>query len=263
MFPLTDTHAHLDDAAYDADRDAVIARARAAGVTRILAVGIGERSIAATLALAEKHAEVFAAVGVHPNALDALPADRWDILERAARHPRVVAVGETGLDFFRLKGEDLAAGRRAQRACFLKQLDLAKRRDKPVVIHCREAIEETLAILREFGRFRSEPGVMHCFAGNRTQAEEFFALGYAISVGGILTFKNAPELREVVRAAPRDRVMLETDCPWLAPTPHRGQRNEPAYVRLVAERLAEIWEEPLETVAERLAATVRRVFGIA
>lgn len=262
MFPLTDTHAHLDDAAYDADRDAVIARARAAGVTRILAVGIGERSIAATLALAEKHAEVFAAVGVHPNALDALPAERWDLLERAARHPRVVAVGETGLDFFRLKGEDLATGRRIQRDFFLKQLDLARRLDKPVVIHCREALEETLAILREFGRFRPAPGVMHCFAGNRTQAEEFFALGYTISVGGILTFKNAPELREVVRAAPRDRVMLETDCPWLAPTPHRGQRNEPAYIRLVAERLAELWEEPLEIVAERLAATVRRVFGI-
>ena len=174
----------------------------------------------------------------------------------------MVAVGETGLDYHRLKTNDLEGGKRAQRESFMRQLDLARRADKPVVIHCREALDDTLAALREFGRFREEPGVMHCFAGDRARAEEFFALGYTISVGGILTFKNAPALRDLVRAAPRDRVMLETDAPWLAPEPHRGTRNEPAYTRLVAEKLALLWEEPLETVVERIAATVRRVFGI-
>jgi TatD DNase family protein len=262
MLPITDTHAHLDDAAYDADREEALGRARAAGVARVIAIGIGEASIAKTLALAEKHEGVFAAVGVHPNDLGALPPGRWDLLERAARHARAVAVGETGLDYFRLGSADPASEKRAQRESFLRHLDLARRVDKPVVIHCREALEDTLAVLREFGRFRAEPGVMHCFAGTPAQAEAFYGLGYAISVGGILTFKNAPVLREVARAAPRDRVMLETDCPYLAPEPHRGKRNEPARARLVAEKLAGIWEEPLETTVDRVALTVRRVFGI-
>jgi TatD DNase family protein len=262
MFPIADTHAHLDYEVYDADRDAVVERARAAGVTRILAIGIGEKSIAKTLGLAEKHEGVFAVVGVHPNDLAALPPERWEILERAVRHPRVVAIGETGLDYYRLKSADPVAEKRAQRESFLRQLDLARRTDKPVAIHCREALDDTLAVLREFGRFRAEPGVMHCFAGTLAQAEEVFALGYAISTGGILTFKNAPGLRDLVRAMPRDRLMLETDCPYLAPTPHRGQRNEPSYTRLVAEKLAEIWEESLEATVDRIAATVKRVFGV-
>lgn len=262
MLPITDTHAHLDYEAYDADRDAVLERAREAGVTRVLAIGIGEESIAKTLALAEKHDAVFAVVGVHPNDLAALPADRWEILERAALHPRVVAVGETGLDYYRLKTADPAAEKAAQRESFLRQLELARRADKPVVIHCREALDDTLAVLREFGRFRAEPGVMHCFAGTPAQAEEVFALGYVVSVGGILTFKNAPALRDLVRAVPRDRLLLETDCPYLAPAPHRGKRNEPGYTRLVAEKLAELWEEPLEATVQRVAGTVRRVFGV-
>lgn len=262
MFPITDTHAHLDYDVYDADRDAVVERARGAGVTRILAIGIGEKSIAKTLELAGRYEGIFAAVGVHPNDLAALPPERWELLERAARQPRVVAVGETGLDYYRLKSADPAAEKRAQRECFLRQLDLAHRADKPVIVHCREALGDTLAVLREFGRFRAEPGVMHCFAGTPAQAEEVFALGYVISTGGILTFKNAPALRDLVRVVPRDRLMLETDCPYLAPVPHRGKRNEPGHTRLVAEKLAELWEEPLEATVDRVAATVRRVFGI-
>ncbi len=260
--PLTDTHAHLDYPDYDADRDAVVERARQAGVTRIISIGIGRASIARTLALSEEYEGVFAAVGVHPNETEALAPEEWPLLERAAAHPRVVALGETGLDYFRIGTGDEARIKARQREVFRRQLELARRADKPVIIHCRNAFDDTLAVLREFGRFREEPGVMHCFGSDLEAAQKVFDLGYAISAGGILTFKNAAMLREVVAAVPRDRLLLETDCPYLAPTPHRGQRNEPAHTRLVAEKLAELWRQPLDEVLAQLAANVQRVFGI-
>lgn len=259
---ITDTHAHLDYPDYDADREAVIERARQAGVAQTITIGIGRESIPRSLRLCEGHAGIFAAVGVHPTALDALLPEEWPLLETAARHPRVVAVGETGLDYHRLTGPDTESAKKLQRDYFLRQLDLARRLDKPVVIHCRDAYEDTLRILEEFGRFRDQPGVMHCFGGDRAQAERVFQLGYAISVGGIVTFKNAPGLRELVAAVPRERLLLETDCPYLAPMPHRGQRNEPAHTRLVAEKVAELWGLPLEETSARIATNVKRVFGI-
>ncbi len=254
---ITDTHAHLDYPDYDADRDEVVERARQAGVTQIITIGIGRKSIPSSLALCDKYEGVFAAVGVHPTSLDALGLEEWTLLEDAAKHPRVVAIGETGLDYHH---EPFDKGR--QRDYFLRQLDLAKRVDRPVVIHCRNAYEDAVKILREFGRFRKEPGVMHCFGADRATAEQVYEMGYMISVGGILTFKNAPALRELVEAMPRDRLLLETDCPFLAPAPHRGKRNEPGWTRLVAEKLAEIWKVSLEEAARQVAANVKRVFGI-
>jgi len=262
---LTDTHAHLDYPDYDADRDAVVERAKQAGVAQIITIGIGRVSIPRSLKLCEKYDGVFAAVGVHPSALDDLHPDEWPLLEEAAGHPRVVAIGETGLDYHRLSPADAETEKREkkwQRDCFLRQLDLARRLDKPVVIHCRDAYEDTLEILEKFGRFRDQPGVMHCFGSDLRAARRVFELGCMISVGGILTFKNAPALRELVAVIPRDRLLLETDCPYLAPVPHRGKRNEPAYTRLVAEKIAEIWNLPLDRTLQQISMNVKRVFGI-
>ncbi len=259
---ITDTHAHLDYSDYDADRDLVIRRAREMGVTGILTIGIGRESIPKSLALAEQYPDVYAAVGVHPTAMDDLRPDEWNLLENAARHPRVVAIGETGLDNHHLPAEHVEEHKARQKDYFLRQLELAKKFDKPVIIHCREAYEEILPILKDFGRFRKEPGVMHCFGADMATAEKVFALGYAISVGGILTFKNADALRDVVRQTPRDKLLLETDCPYLAPMPHRGKRNEPGYTRFVAEKLAELWNLSLEETTGLIAQNVKRVFGI-
>lgn len=257
---LTDTHAHLDYSEYDADRQDVLERARANGVEQVITIGIGRDSIPRALGLAEQYPGVFAAVGVHPTDLEALSFCEWPILENAARHPRTVAIGETGLDYHRLVAGQETQTKAAQREYFLKQLTLANEVDKPVVIHCRDAYEDTLGILEKFGAHRSEPGVMHCFGSDLAMARRIFALGYTISVGGILTFKNAPLLREVVAAMPRDRLLLETDCPYLAPMPHRGKRNEPAHTRIVAEKLAELWNLSIEETLAQIAANVRRVF---
>lgn len=259
---FTDTHAHLDYPDYANDLNEVIGRAAEAGVTKIITIGIGRDSIPRSLALCERYANVYAAVGVHPTALEDLRLDEWETLEKAAKHPKVVAIGETGLDYHRLPSEGADQLIAQQHDYFLRQLELAKTLGKPVVIHCRDAYPETIRVLKRFGRFRDDPGVMHCFASDAATAHEVFELGYVISTGGVLTFKNAPALREVVAATPHDKLLLETDCPYLAPVPHRGKRNEPGYTRLVAEKLAEVWEIPLAEVSAKTEANVRRVFGI-
>ncbi len=259
---LTDTHAHLDFPDYEADLDAVIKQARETGVSKIISIGIGRHSISKTLALCEKYPNVYAAVGVHPTDLDALKLDEWPLLEKAAVHPRVVAIGEIGLDYHHLSQEHPEEEKIRQKEYFLRQLDLAKQMNKPVIIHCRDAYEDTLKILQEFGRFRDPCGVMHCFGSNLAMAHQVFDMGYVISVGGILTFKNANALREVVQAIPHDKLLLETDCPYLAPVPHRGKRNEPAYTMLVAEKVADLWNLSLEKTLQIVAENVRCVFGI-
>lgn len=266
---FTDTHAHLDYPDYANDLEQVVSRAGEAGVRKIITIGIGRESIPAALALAERFENVRAAVGVHPTDLDALTSNEWEVLEKAARHPKVVGIGETGLDYHHLPSEkepgrdDLdAENKRHQEEYFRRQLELSKAAGKPVIVHCRDAYADTLKILEEFGRFRDHCGVLHCFGGSAEDAKRAYGLGYVISVGGVLTFKNAATLREIVAAAPRDRVLLETDCPFLAPTPHRGKRNEPAYARLVAEKLAEIWSCGLDEVSRITEANVKALFGI-
>lgn len=266
---FTDTHAHLDYSDYSSDLDEVIRRASEAGVSKVITIGIGRDSIPRSLALCERHPGVYAAVGVHPTALDALNLDEWELLEQAARHPKVVAIGETGLDYHHLPSEkepdrsDLDEPyKKKQHDYFLRHLELAREMNKPVVVHCRDAYPDTLKVLKEFGRFREHPGVMHCFASDSATAKEVFTLNYVISTGGVLTFKNAPVLRAVIAETPHDKLLLETDCPYLAPMPHRGKRNEPGYTRLVAEKLAEVWGVPLEEVSRVTEANVKRVFGI-
>lgn len=260
--PLTDTHAHLDYPDYDIDRAAVIERAKEAGIKQIITIAIGRKSIQRSLILCKNFSGIYAAVGVHPTSLDDLPLQEWPFLEEAARDPNVVAIGETGLDFHRLTPGNELEEKNRQKDYFLRQLELARMLDKPVIIHCRDAYAETLALLQTFGRFRENPGVMHCFGGDLSTAQQVCALGYTISVGGILTFKNAESLRSLVAQMPRNQLLIETDCPYLAPVPHRGKRNEPAYALLVAEKVSNLWEIPLAETLEQIQRNVTRVFGI-
>lgn len=238
MLPLTDTHAHLDFPNFAADLNAVVARAAEAGVRRIITIGTTLESSRRAVALAERFPGVYAAVGWHPCHVSEAPGDVRPGLRELLGHPKVVAVGECGLDHSRLPGtpaED-AACRAQQRAVFQQQLGLAAEAGLNVVVHQRAAFAETLAMLASFqGRVR---GVFHCFTGTPDEAAAVLAAGSLVSFTGITTFKNAPNVRAALAAAPLGRFMLETDCPFLAPVPYRGKRCEPAFVRGLAEFVA-------------------------
>ncbi len=255
---LIDAHAHLDASQYEADRDEVIARARAAGITKMIAVGQWHApgDFGGAHALAARYPDLFhATVGIHPHEVAKVPAADWEKLEELAALPETMAVGETGLDYH----YDYSP-REEQRRWFRHQLDLAKRLGKPVVVHTREADDDTVMILREAS---PEAGVIHCFTGGPERARAYLDLGLHISVAGVLTFKNADDLREAVRIVPLDRLLIETDCPYLAPIPFRGKRNEPAYVRHVAEKVAEVKGLSVEEVAAATAENTRRFFRLA
>jgi TatD DNase family protein len=253
---LFDTHAHLDVREFDADRDAVLARARAAGVRRILTVGTDAESSRAAIALAGREPDVWATVGIHPH--DAGAADEAALaeVERLAREPRVVAIGEIGLDFFRN-----LSPREAQEHVFRRLLALARQVRKPVVVHCRDAHAETLAVLAE-ERAGEVSGIMHCFSGDVDVARRCLDLGLLISLAGPVTYPNPRALPDVARFVPGDRLVVETDCPFLPPQGYRGQRNEPAYVALTAARVAELRGEPLEALARRMSENARRLLGV-
>jgi TatD DNase family protein len=256
MMELFDTHAHLHFPEFAADLEAVLARARAGGVRRMVTVGTDLETSRAAIALAERDADLFASVGVHPHhAGEVGDADLAD-LERLARSPKVVAVGETGLDFFR----DLSP-RDAQERVFRWQLALGRRVGKPVLIHCRDAHAETLRILGEADVGRTG-GVMHCFSGDSAVARRVLDLGLLISVAGPVTYPNARALPEVARLVPADRLVVETDCPFLPPQPYRGKRNEPAHVVITARRVAELRGEPLEQLAAQTSENACRLFTL-
>ena len=255
---LVETHAHLDFEAFDADRDQVLARAREAGVETIVNVAIHPGVARRTLALAEAHPGVVAAVGIHPHEAASYAGDLAAAvaeLERLASHPRVVALGEMGLDFYRhyAPAED-------QRRVFEAQLDLAGRLGLPVIIHCRAAYDQVLDVLAGFDPARV---VLHCFSADRETARRCAERGYYIGVGGVLTFPSAHALREIVAAYPRDRVVLETDCPFLAPQPRRGGRNEPALLTVIAEALGAVWGTSAADAAEITRRNALRLFGLA
>jgi len=250
---LTDTHAHLDFPQFDGDREEVIERALAAGVRRIINVGADLASSRRAVALAEAHPPIYAAVGVHPHDAKTLTDEALAELLGLARHPKVVAIGEIGLDFYR----DLSP-REAQRQAFERQLALARELGLPVIVHDRNAHAEVMDVLRR----RGLRGVLHCFSGDLEMARQAIEMGFYISVAGPATFKNAKRLPEIVRQLPLERLLIETDCPYLAPHPHRGRRNEPAYVRLVAEAVADIKGLPLEEVARVTTANARALFGL-
>lgn len=252
---LVDTHAHLDSARFKDDREEVISRSLAAGVHAIVTVGVDLDSSRQAVALAQQYPCVYAAIGIHPHEAAPVQPDDLAGLARLSEQQVVVAIGEIGLDFYRM----LSPADR-QREVFVAQLELARQMDKPVIIHDREAHAETMSILRD--KAQGLAGVLHCFSGDWDMAMQAVEMGFCISLAGPVTFHNARRLQELVRESPLDCMLIETDCPYLAPHPHRGQRNEPAYVRLVADKIAALKKAPLERVAEVTTANASRLFGL-
>ena len=254
---LTDSHAHLDDPAFDADRDQLLPRARAAGVTSIVTVGTSVEGSRRACDLAERNDGVWAAIGCHPHEADRV-ADDHDLseLHELASRPHVVAIGETGLDYAKKFSSP-----ENQKLLFRRHLRLAAEMHLPIVIHCRDAHEEVRAILKEELPLPIR-GVIHCFSGNARDADEYLAMGFVLSIAGPVTFANANGLREAVRSVPMERLLVETDCPYLTPVPHRGKRNEPAYVRHTAEAVAALFGAPLATFAEASTRTARELFRL-
>jgi TatD DNase family protein len=256
---LIDSHAHLDSEDYAGDLDAVVARARAAGLLRIVCVGLWRAPghFGNALELAARDPGFFSAtIGVHPHECARVPEEDWALHDALARDPRVVAVGETGLDFH----YDLSP-RPVQEASFRRSLAVAKAADKPVVIHVREADAACVRVLGEEG-VPGRGGVIHCFTGDAAAARAYLDLGLFVSVAGVVTFKTAEAIRDAVRIVPRDRLLVETDCPFLAPIPFRGKRNEPGHVIETARKVAEVWGATLEEVAAATTANARRLFGL-
>ena len=257
---LIDTHTHLDDAKYDGDREAMIARAREAGVEAFITIGCDLATSRAAVALAEQYPFVYASIGVHPHEVRHIGDDWYDEFRRLAQHPKVVAYGEIGLDYHYNYSPP-----KLQRERFREQILLARELQLPVVIHTREAQEDTIAIMKEENADKAG-GVFHCFTGDAWLARDGLDLGFHLSFSGVVTFPNATVLREIARTVPLDRMLIETDCPYLTPAPHRGKRNEPAYVRLVAETIATVKSAEAPVSAEEIGrittANARRLFKL-
>ena len=255
MTTFIDTHAHLYDERYNDDRAEMIARAAEAGVAQIISMGDTMAASAQVVADAEQYPTLYAAVGVHPESACVLTdAERTQLLTWA-KHPKVVAIGEIGLDYYWEKDPQVRA---VQRELFVTQLGIARAAGLPVCIHDREAHGDTLAILQAEGRDLT--GVLHCYSGSLEMARELWKLGYYIGIDGPLTFKNAGKLPAIVREAPQDKLLIETDSPYLAPVPKRGKRNEPAYVTFVAAKIAELRGESVEEVARYTTENARRLY---
>ncbi|MBS4179744.1 TatD family hydrolase [Lederbergia citrea] len=253
---LFDTHVHLNDEQFADDIEEVIARAKAEGVEYMVVVGFDRKTITKALEIVEEYDFIYASVGWHP--VDAIDMTEEDLewLEEIAAHPKVVALGEMGLDYHWDKSpKDI------QKEVFRKQIKLAKKLKMPIIIHNRDATQDIVQILQEENA-KEVGGIMHCFSGSAETAKRCLELNFYISLGGPVTFKNAKTPKEVADQVPIDRLLIETDCPYLAPHPYRGKRNEPAYVRLVAEQIAEIKGIDFEEVAHVTTANAKKVFGI-
>ena len=281
---LIDTHTHLDFSDFDADREVVIQRAVEAGVTRMIAIGTNLDTSRAALALAERHPEVYATVGIHPNEVAEVPDDAVAELEKLATHPKVAAIGECGFDYHSLPSSKEAAFanitaaigttapgaesaaladadvKNRQAIFFQEQLDLAAKLSLSVVIHQRDSWKDTLATLKPYtGRLRA---VFHCFSGDTEQACHLIELGHALSFTGIVTFKNAQTVQDVAKRVPLGSFFVETDCPYLAPDPERGKRCEPAHTRRVAEKIAVLRGLTLEETARATTEAAERFFRL-
>lgn len=280
---LVDTHAHLDFSEFAGDVEAVMRRAKDAGVSRVIAIGTSLQSSSKAIHLAEQYSELYAVIGVHPSSVSEEREDFLSELLPMADHPKVVAIGETGLDYHRLPGalrkqeisettfgasstETIESDLRddavmaAQAVAFEQHLELAATKSKNVVIHQRDAWADTLKILRPYSP--NVRGVFHCFNGSLEQAREAVELGHYVSFTGIVTFKNAEDLRQTAAAIPIDRIMVETDAPYLSPVPYRGKRCEPAFVREIAMAIAKIRHLTLESFADQSTKNAERFFGL-
>ncbi len=248
-----DTHAHVHCAHFDEDRETVINNAIAEGVERIVEIGYDLPSSRAAIALAEQSPHIYAVVGIQPNHAHEAPSDWLQQVQELAEHPRVVAIGEIGLDYYR----DYAP-RDMQARFFIEQLQFARQRGLPVVIHTREAWADTVRILQEHAR--GQPGIMHSFSGNWEVAQACLDVGFLLSFSGPVTFPKARDLHAAAQQVPLDHLLVETDSPYLSPHPYRGKRNEPSRVRLVAERIASLREVAIEEVAHAVWTNAQRVF---
>jgi TatD DNase family protein len=253
---LIDTHAHLDMPEFEADLPQVIQRAREAGVSTILTVGIDLASCRKAIEIAETYPDIFAILGVHPHDAAQVGERDLDRLKVLARHEKVKAWGEIGLDFFRNLSPPAI-----QQEIFRRQITIAKELKLPMVIHSRSATQETITCLRE-ERAWEVGGVIHCFSGDARTAAQYLEMGFVISIPGVVTFNKAQGLREVVKGLPAEKLLLETDAPFLAPVPHRGKRNEPAYVRLTAATCAAIRGEDISVLAATTTKNACRVFNL-
>ncbi|MED3908310.1 TatD family hydrolase [Peribacillus simplex] len=253
---LFDTHVHVNAEQFNEDLEDVIERAKEAGVNNMVVVGFDRPTIIRAMELIEAYDFMYAAVGWHPvDAIDMTEEDlQW--IEELSNHPKVVAIGEMGLDYHWDKSP-----KEVQMEVFRKQIRLAKKVGLPIIIHNREATSDIVHILKEEEASRVG-GIMHCFSGSAETALECINMNFYISLGGPVTFKNAKKPKEVAAAVPLDRLLIETDCPYLAPHPYRGKRNEPSYVKLVAEQIAEIKQLTIEEVSQATTENAKKLFGI-
>ncbi|MGC8878299.1 MAG: TatD family hydrolase [Anaerolineae bacterium] len=256
---LIDTHCHLDFAPFDGDRDQVLSRALAANVTMLVNPGADRESSRRAVKMAEHFPQVYAAVGIHPHDAATLDETVLQELHQLARHPKVVAIGEIGLDYYR----DLSP-RAQQRDAFEMQLALAATYRLPVIVHQRDAAQDALSIVKRWRTQHSyhPAGVFHAFSGDLAMAQQVIELGFYIGIAGPVTYTNARKLVEIVPRLPAESLVIETDAPYLTPHPYRGQRNEPAYLPLIAHRLAELLHMPLRALEIRLADNARQLFNL-
>jgi TatD DNase family protein len=256
---LVDSHAHVDVSDFDADREVMLARAQSAGVRTLLAIGNGPEieKLGAALPFAERHDWIFAAAGIHPHEARHATEAHFAELDRLVRHPRVIAWGEIGLDYYYDHSP-----RDVQARVFRRQLALARAAEVPVIIHCREAWPDCLQILDEEWRSSGLGGIFHCFGGSLEEARRGLEMGFLVSFAGNVTYPKAQNLRDVARQIPLDRLLVETDCPFLAPQPYRGKRNEPAYVAEVARTIANVRDLAADEVARAASENFYRFFGL-
>jgi TatD DNase family protein len=253
---LIDSHCHIDDARFDADREAMLQRARDAGIGHFVTIGCDLETSRAAVTLAQRHPFISATVGVHPHEVKHIQDGWYDELRTLAKSKGVVAYGEIGLDYHYDHSP-----REVQRQRFREQVRLARELRLPIIIHTREAQEDTITILKD-EKAGEVGGVFHCFSGDAWLAKDALDLGFYLSFSGVITFQNATMLRDIVKTVPLDRMLMETDSPYLTPVPHRGKRNEPAYVRHVAEKIAELHGIGVKDVEEATTQNTKRLFRI-
>ena len=252
---IFETHAHFDDEAYDKDRDTLLKSLNFHGVEALVNVGASMASSRKSIELAKEYPFIYAAVGVHPEQVEELNEDTMKKLEEMAKEEKVVAIGEIGLDYYY---DDVPKD--IQKKWFKEQLNLAVKLKKPVIIHSRDAAQDTMEMMKKYqGKLT---GIIHCFSYSKECADFFVKSGYYLGIGGVVTFSNAKKLKEVVKEVPLDRIVLETDCPYLTPTPYRGKRNSSHYLPYVAEEIAKIKEIPVEEVIRITNENAKRVYEI-
>lgn len=256
---FVDSHAHLDDSAFDPDRDAVIDRAREAGLKYLLAIsgGGGPDDLASAVPIAERHDWIYSTVGIHPHEAKKAEERHFEQLRAAVRNSKVIGVGEIGLDYYYDNSP-----REEQKQVLIRQLEIARQARKPIIIHCREAWEDLTDIIEAHWKSAGLGGILHCFSGSMEIARKFIDWGFYVSFAGNVTFKKGDGLRAVAREIPLDRLLTETDCPYLAPVPHRGKRNEPAFVREVTRALATLRNLSEQEMGEHAVRNFMRLFHL-